>query len=405
MTDALGAGGPPARVEYAVIGAGITGAAVAARLARRGAAPLIVEAGAAAGGSTGSSGGMVRCYDPDPVVAALASASLAVYADPGAWHTGVAPLHRTGAVTLAPAADAGRLRKAAEELRGTAAGGVRVVSGEAVPEVLGVQRAGSAALVEPGAGWVDPVRVTAEYLREAVRYGARLVTGVRVTALGGDTGRGPGSGAGPGSVDGDGDGGPVVMTTSAGTVRVGRAVVLATGAWAARQPAGLAPPPSPASAVRIRAIQVSVVRRPPGVPAHASFIDLRSGCYAKPAGGRDTLIGLPLLVWGGEAGSVPPADPAHHRRTLEAVRPHLAWIDRAETVRMVRSFDGWGAAGGPLTPTRLPKVWLARAGSGGGVRVAPELGRLIADQLLSTPSAAPLPAGPGRGTDARTNLL
>ncbi|WP_277394678.1 FAD-dependent oxidoreductase, partial [Streptomyces albidoflavus] len=60
-----------------MVGAGITGAAVAHHLARRGAAVLVLEQAPRPGtGATGPSGGMVRAYDPDPDVAELAAPSL-----------------------------------------------------------------------------------------------------------------------------------------------------------------------------------------------------------------------------------------------------------------------------------------------------------------------------------------
>lgn len=353
--------------EYVVVGAGITGASVAAQLAGRGADTVVLEAGErAATGATAASGGMVRGYDPDPVVARLAAASLSVYADPSAWYDGTSPLHRTGAVTLADRREEPRLRAAAAALRTGASPGARVVSDDAVPEVHGIQRAGAVALLEPEAGWVDPSAVTALLLRQAVRDGARLITRARVTRV-------------------HRAGGTARLTTAAGEIRAARAVVLATGGWGALPPAGVRP-----SHIRTRAIQVSLLRRPPGTPEHATFLDLTAGCYAKPVDRHTSLIGLRLLVWDEPPGLPPAPDAEHHRRTVRAVGRHLAWVREAELVRLVRSFDGYGAADGLLHPTGLPGVWWARPGNGGGVRVAPRLGAVIAEQLLAE---VPAPAG------------
>lgn len=371
-----------ATAEYVVVGAGITGAAVAAQLARHGAAPLVLEAAVATRGATGASGGMVRGYDPDPVVARYAEASLASYADPTAWYSGTAPLHRTGAVTLAAAEHAAEFDRAAAALRATVGADCTVVSGDDVQEVYGVHTAGGIALVEPGAGWVDPVQVTELFLRQAVRDGARLASGVRLTAI-----RQP-----------DDD---VLLESTQGAVRATRAVVLAIGGWAARPPIGVQ---APQLRVRTRAVQASVLRRPTGTRPHATFIDLRTGGYGKPVDEHTSLVGAPLLVWDEDPCADSSPDVEHHRHTLDVVRRNLPWTASAETVRVVRSFDGYATADSPLIPTELSRVWFTRMGSGGGVKVAPELSREIAKRLLCPPRPATPPTArqprQRRGTDA-----
>jgi glycine/D-amino acid oxidase-like deaminating enzyme len=60
------------RAEVVVIGGGVIGCALAYHLARRGARVALLEAGVAgAEGATRYSGGIVRSYDPDPVLADL----------------------------------------------------------------------------------------------------------------------------------------------------------------------------------------------------------------------------------------------------------------------------------------------------------------------------------------------
>ncbi|MFE3129901.1 hypothetical protein ACFXHD_41545, partial [Streptomyces hydrogenans] len=59
--------------------------------------------------------------------------------------------------------------------------------------------------------------------------------------------------------------------------------------------------------------------------------------------------------------------------------------------------DG-GPASGLLTGTGVPRVWAVRGWNGGGVKTAPEAGRLIAAALLADPGGAAHGTGPG---DAR----
>src|SRR5262249_26027628 len=142
---------------------------------------VVLEAGAApAHGATGASGGMVRAYDPDPAIVRLALPSVTRYADPGAWRSQTAPLHQVGAVTLAAPEYAAAFESAAAELR-AAGWPAEVVTG--VDEVCGVRTSGAVALVEPAAGWVDPVHVTTLLLDEAIAKGAEVRLGTRVIGL------------------------------------------------------------------------------------------------------------------------------------------------------------------------------------------------------------------------------
>lgn len=347
--------------DCVIVGAGITGAAVAAHLARDGLSTVVLEAGDRLGrGATGSSGGLVRAFDPDPAIAALALASLVRYADPTAWASVSAPLHKVGAVTLDAPEHTDAFESAAEALR-AAGWPAEVVTG--ADEVLGVRTAGAVALVEPDAGWVDPVRVTADLLDQATASGAEIRFGTRVTGL-------------IPSADGGVD-----VTTDGGTFRAAHGVVLAVGAWITGPEFADAEP----ARVRTRSIQTALVRRPSGVAGHATFIDLRTGGYGKPVDDQTSLIGYPLLEWDVDPGATPPPDLAHRRRTVEVVAENLPWLRDGRAFTPIRSADAYALSGGGgsggiemLAATGLPGVRLCRPGSGGGVRVAPEVGRRAA---------------------------
>lgn len=341
--------------DVVVVGAGIVGASVAHRLAARGVTVTVLEQAVHPGaGATGRSGGMVRAYDPDDTVAAMAERSLAVYRDPARWASGRAPLQTVGAVTIAEPARAAELRAAADRIGRTTGSAAYVTADQ---EVLGVRLAGGVALVEPDAGWVPPVEVAEDWLRQACADGASLHRGVRVLGV-------------------EERGGRTVVRTDAGEVRAGT-VVAATGPWAARPPLGL----RPRRPVRSRSIQVSIVQREPAGTEHATFIDLRSGVYGKPVGGNRSLIGMPHLVWDSPLDAEP--DAAHAQATAAAVTAHLPWAGAAEQLAVIRAADGYGETSDLLVETDLPRVWCLRGWNGGGVKVAPEAGRLVADALLS----------------------
>ena len=347
----------PASADFVVVGAGITGAAVAHQLARRGASVVVLEqAPGPCAGATGRSGGMVRGYDADPVIEKLALASLAVYRDPRRWASQRTPLRAVGAVTLDHPDRTPALREAAGRIN-AALGASAYVAEEDEDEVEGIRTAGGVALVEPEAGWVAPAEVAEDWLAQARGDGAVVCHGVRVHAV-------------------DTRGGRPAVHTDAGVIRAA-AVVAAVGPWAGDPVPGL----RPAAPIRARSIQVSIVERRPPAPPHPAFIDLRTGGYAKPVGTDRTLIGLPHLVW--DSAFDAPPDPAHERATRAALTAHLPWLATAAPVRTVRAADAYHPPGddqahGLLEGTGVPHVWCVRAWNGGGVRTAPEAGRRIA---------------------------
>lgn len=350
----------PARADVVVVGAGITGASIAHHLARRGVSVVVVEQSPYhAAGATGRSGGMVRAYDPDPAIRELALPSLAAYRDAGCWASGRSPLHAVGAVTADHPVHEPALRKAAEQIDGALSASAHVVAGH--DEVAGIRLAGGVALVEPEAGWVDPAEVTADWLAQALADGAVVCRGVRVRRV-------------------EERGGRPAVFTDGGMVIAG-AVVAAVGPWASDPVPGL----RPASPVRSRSIQVSIVERRRPAPPHASFVDLRTGLYAKPVGSDRTLLGMPHLLWDSPVDS--PPEPAHAQATIAALTVHFPWLTTAVQLGAVRGADAYavpdGQAPGLLSGTGVPHVWCVRGWNGGGVRTAPEAGRRAAQACVA----------------------
>lgn len=347
--------------DVVVVGAGIVGASITHQLAGRGASVSVLDQAAQPGaGTTRFSGGMVRAYDPDPAVQELAVASLAVYRDPTQWTSGQAPLRAVGAVTVADPGQERTLREAARRINNEVGTSAQVVLDR--DEVLGVGVDGGIALVEPDSGWVPAASVTDDWLGQAVTNGASMRCAVRVQRI-------------------ENRGGRPVVVTSAGEIQAG-AVVIAAGPWAAQPIAGL----RPHHRVRARSIQVSIVGRPSHSTPHATFIDQRTGVYGKPVDAHHSLVGMPHLVWDAPFDQIP--DQAHVRATAQAVSAHLPWVLQAPLQHVVRASDGYGTHSEILTGTDLPHVWMARAGNGGGVRTAPEVGRRIAEMCLAHTFAA-----------------
>ncbi len=367
----------PASADVVVVGAGITGASIAHHLARQGVSVVVIEQSPHhAAGATGRSGGMVRAYDPEPAIAELTLPSLAVYRDAGCWASGRAPLHAVGAVTVDHPVHEPALRQATGRINGALRASAHVVTGE--DEVGGIRLAGGIALVEPEAGWVHPAEVAADWLAQALADGAVVCRGVRVRQVQARGGR------------------PAVLT-DAGIVSAG-AVVAAIGPWGSDPVPGL----RPASPVRSRSIQATVVaRRPPAQP-HATFVDLRTGLYAKPVGSDRTLLGMPHMLWDSPVDS--PPDPYHAQATVAALTVHFPWLRTAVRLSIVRGADAYVSpdeqAPELLGGTGVPHVWCVRGWNGGGVRTAPEAGRRVAEACVAD-AFSDLAGQPRAGDSAR----
>lgn len=348
----------PATADVVVVGTGIIGASIGYHLTEQGARVAFVDrAEGVAAGATRLSGGMVRAYDPDPGVGGLALAGLERYADPGCWPTGCSPLVEVGSVTIGPRAAAPVFRDSARSLNRVFGPSVSVVAD--AREAMGVGLAGGAALIEKRAGYVSPPEVTTEWIRHACGSTASLHLGAHVSGV-----RGHRAGAS--------------LLTSAGTIEAG-AVVTAVGGWGTERISGF----PPAHGVRTRSIQVAVVRRPAGAGSHATFVDLRTGVYAKPLNGGRSLIGRPHLVWGVPTDPQSPPDPEHTRSTVEALVDHLPWVAEAEVIQEIRSFDGYTEKSDVVEEHQDERLWSVRAWNGTGVKVAPEVGSTVAESVLS----------------------
>ncbi|UGY91988.1 NAD(P)/FAD-dependent oxidoreductase [Streptomyces gobiensis] len=348
------AGALPSEADIVVVGAGIIGASIAHQLTLRGRSVVVLEQASRTGaGATGLSGGMVRAYDPDPVVAELAQLSLDTYQDPAQWQSRRSPLHSVCALTIQDPAMEQLLRESAAQLGPSA----QVITDS---PYLGVHLDGGIALAEQRGGYVPAVTVTDDWLRQACSRGASLHYRVRVLGIEKDDGR-------------------CRVHTGAGEI-LARSVVVAAGAWAAQPLAGA----HRQHPVRSRSIQVSVVLRDPAESAHGTFIDLRTGAYGKPVGDNRSVIGLPHLVWDEEPGrGYAEPDTRHAELTAKTVTPYLPWVAEAERAAILRTVDGYCDTGELCEPTEVAGVWSVRGWNGGGVKVAPEAGRRIAETVIA----------------------
>jgi L-2-hydroxyglutarate oxidase len=215
--------------DFAVVGAGIVGLAVARELTRRHpmASVVVLDKESDVGvHQTGHNSGVVHggvYYEPGSLKARLCVEGARLMYEFCEEH-GVA-YERCGKLIVARGSEElGRLD--ALEARGVAnrVPGLRRIRGSAIPEIE-PHAVGVAALHAPDTGIVDYREVCRAMQRELVAHGADIVLGVAVTALTADAGR------------------PRIVHT-AGSLRAGTVVVCA-GLWADRlaRAAGASPDP------------------------------------------------------------------------------------------------------------------------------------------------------------------
>lgn len=345
-----------------VVGAGVVGASTAAALTAAGLSVAIVTGGEdrIAVSATSASGGLVRCYEPEPYRRALALRSHELlWGRPGGRRdlTG----HRTtGSLVCLTEAEAEKAEAALAELTDS---GVRA-------ELLGPREIGGrwpslgtagivAAMWEPAGGYADPRRTAALLLTEAGQRGATVLEG---PALG-------------------------VLTSADGTtvtgVRTGHgrlaaaAVVLAAGCGT---PQLL--PPHVRPALRTRRVRYALVGWPDAsVPA---VMDNVTGMWGRPWGADSLLVGRPVDEWDVAPGFGTDITPEQ-----------LAFVRQGGRSRWPRLVDAplrgarWGTdlyAAEPLVGAAdgCRGLVLATGWSGGGFKTAPAAGEAACAAVLQS---------------------
>jgi D-arginine dehydrogenase len=351
------------KVDIAIVGAGIAGAAAACCAAPH-ARVLLLEREAQPGlHSTGRSAAMFEeSYGPAPV-RALTRASRAFFEQPGAGFAEVPLLQPRGAMFIAAADRLAPLRELLATLRaeGVAAELLDTAAALARCPVLRPE-AVAAAVLDPGAADIDVHALHQGYLKRARAAGAVLHCQAEVQRL-------------ERTAEG------WRLHSAAGVVEAA-VVVNAAGAWADELAARAS---LPGIALQPKRRSAFVFEPPEGVDARAwpLVVDIDESFYVKPE--AELLLGSPA-----NADPVPPHDvmpeeldiaTAIHRieaaTTLRIRRPRRSWAG-------LRSFVPDGSLVIGPEPGEPAFVWLAGQG-GYGIQSSPAAGELAAALALGRP--------------------
>ncbi|MFE3204374.1 NAD(P)/FAD-dependent oxidoreductase [Embleya sp. NPDC059237] len=373
------------RTEVLVIGGGLLGCAVAYHLARGGAGVHLIEKDQLNRHASGQNAGSLhfqleyRMIQHGHAVAARAAEALPLHLDAMNSWAGLEDelgepcgVRRGGGLMLAESPEDLALLAHKTHLEHSHGLDVELLDARATHELAPYlsERVVGAAWC-PGEGKADPRLVTHAYARAARRLGARIETGVRLTAL-------------------RHDGRHWLADTAAGPRLSARAVVVAAGVWTA-EVAAMADIRLPVVPVALT-MTVTAPTRPlvPHLVQHAG----RRLSLKQSAEGN-------ILIGGGRAAKF-----VQHAGTLNLdARPELrldsvfAGADAARVVPAVQRLPVlrvWSGATS-LAPDQLPLLGavprrpdLYVATGGSGFTLGPTYSRLLAEQILTGSTALPL---------------
>jgi sarcosine oxidase subunit beta len=368
---------PSARPDIAIIGAGVHGASAAYHLARSGARVTAFERLSPAGGPTGLSSGICRAYYTNPFLAEMARDSirmLAAFGEVSSEHD--AGYRRTGFLFLHPPEDA-------DDVRTTVAGlndlDIRV--GLYEPDALArefpqfeLSGIGIGAF-EFDAGYADPTGTTTGLAAAAVSAGAEVRSRTDVVELSAR------------------EGGGAHLRLADGSALEADRVLIAAGPWTAplARQLGVELPLT----VERHVVAMARLDHARGVPfGHG---DLRAGYYCRPDGSDQYCIG-----WTHEAEEVDPDrfDRAIHSdeeiALLQAAARRLRALENAQPRRGWASLYDVSPDWQPVIGEIADGIFVDAGTSGHGFKLAPALGRHVAQLVLGRPDPRLAQFSPGR---------
>jgi len=362
--------------DVVIVGGGIEGAAAAWALAQRGVTNIVLaERNTVGSGMTGKSSGIVRCHYGVSSLAAMAATSLEVFERPeqffGADVTDIG-FRQTGYVVGVGEVNVGSLRKSLTAQRAVGVQTEEIDHAEVATLWPFADLDPFAAFAyEARGGFGDAYQTAQAFAVSARAAGVRIRQGAAMTDLLLDGGRVTGVRLADGT------------EVSAGTV------VIATGVWTREllEPYGIDVP--------IRAVREQIVMVAPGVELGPVpvFSDLVSLQYVRPEPGGQLLFG------NSDLSHVEEADPDDYPNragddfidvTVDRVGTRFpAFTNAAITGSYAGCYDVTPDWNPVISPAGVDGLIVAAGFSGHGFKIAPAVGRLVADLVTDGRSADP----------------
>jgi len=344
--------------DVGIVGAGVHGASIAYHLSSRDVSVAIFERTTPAGGPTGRSSAICRAYYTNTFLAETARDSIAMFQSFEEL-TGVdAGFRRTGMMFLHPPEDAEPMRASVDRLNGLGIA-TELLEGDALAARLPAFNLADIGVgaFERDAGYADPHATTNGLFQEAVRNGVTSRLGADVV-----------------QIEAASTGGGTIVTADGERTSCG-AIVIAAGPWTR----GLAAQAGADLPLTVERHVVATFRWADAdpVPAHG---DLNGGYYFRPEGEDLYLMG-PVTP----EPEVDPDDvvtdivPGEIERLARLVTRRVPALERSE------AHGGWASLYDvspdwqPVIGEIAPGIFVDAGSSGHGFKLAPALGRHIAD--------------------------
>lgn len=359
--------------DVVIVGGGLEGAAAAWALSQRGVTDVtVLERNTVGSGMTGKSSGIVRCHYGVSSLAAMATVGLEVFEKAEQYFGTDIGFRQTGYVVGVGEPNVDNLRKSLAAQREVGVQTEEIDASE-------VAKLWPWADLEPFAafgweargGYGDAYQTAQAFAVSARAAGVRIRQGANVTGLVLDGARATGVELADGT------------RVSAGTV------VVATGAWTRPflAPYGIDVP--------IRVVREQIVTISPGVPIGAVpvFSDLVSLQYVRPEPGGEILFGNSDLA------HCEPADPDDYLNratdgfidlTVDKVGTRFpGFPDAAITGSYAGCYDVTPDWNPVISTTGIDGLMVAAGFSGHGFKIAPAVGKLVADLVTDGRSSDP----------------
>ena len=350
--------------DVAVIGAGVHGASAAFHLASRGIRAVVFDPRGPAGGPTGRSSAICRAYYTNAFLADVARESIAMIRDFPEHIGRESGFRSTGLLVLHPPDDEATVREVVPRLNEQGIP-TRLLTPEQILDEWPAFALDDVAIGahELDAGYADPVLTTQGMLERAVELGAEVRYGAAVTTIVPE---------GMGWAIATGDGSRVSCSR----------VLIAAGPWT--RPLAAQVGADPPLTVERHIVATFAWGGASPMPAHG---DLPNGYYFRPEGDELFLMG-PLHP---EA-NADPEDFAEPLADAESADMGARAVRRVPALERAEARGGWASLY-DVSPDWQPVIGEIAAGvfvdagtSGHGFKLAPALGRHVADLVQGAPT-------------------
>lgn len=340
--------------DVAVIGAGVVGASIAARLSSAGLAVALIDKGAAgAGGASGLSGGLVRLYDPDPLLMDLAAFSIGLMDDGIFANTYARALQRSGAIYRAAAEQMDNLCRAIEQ-HASAQYPMRLIAsheldGAQFPRCPDHARVN---LYEPRA-CIGNVRLATQLMADVVRRKGLLLEHCDVRSIECRSRK------------------EVLIGLGGGTLRC-RTVVVAAGGWSRQWVPGL----------QLVTRSIPLARVLTKTECCMPVIDAVSQSYLIPLTRQVVQTGCGYRDTHPSPDDLPATDLRNRQNAIKRVR-QLTGCANPEVLDVLPGFDSYSPDGRPLLGfiAEDSPLFLATGMSGLGFKFAPGIAQIAFEQV------------------------